>query len=380
MLPVLVFFGSLAAAWYLLITRPQREQTDRHASLVGQLAVGQHVMTVGGLFGRIVSLDATTVVLELAEGLQTRVSTHGIARIASPQEAPLPAAAVSSPQVSPSGAEHMHHQHPPHHQQQPQAMAQPQQPLAPAPAPQPMLPPNPWPVPSQEQVVAFNPATHVPAQTTVAPGYQPAPWTPNLPAMPAAQPGQPYQFTLGGLMPTQPQQSYAPAPLQQMAPAAPAVQPAPVQAPAAQQVAANDTAPPRRHSRAPEGMGRSADRNNTELQRMFDRARNEREELAVEYQRLTAPFVASEEHAQMVAAAPTQPVAAPGDPGTVQLFVGHPSTATAPTSVFPAPARPPQIDPVPRPGLVVPSIDSETSAAFQRRAPYAPTQSVAAAQ
>src|SRR4051812_19547272 len=93
MLPVLVFFGTLAAAWYLLITRPQRLQHGQHESLVGRLAIGDHVMTVGGLYGRVHAVEGRTVVVELGPGLVTRVNMDGIARIVAPGEAPLPAGA-----------------------------------------------------------------------------------------------------------------------------------------------------------------------------------------------------------------------------------------------------------------------------------------------
>lgn len=176
MLPLLVLLGTVAGAWYLLIVRPQREQQVRHGRLVDHLQVGDHVLTVGGIYGRVVALDGATVALELAPGLTSRIATDGIARIvqsgggtgaapiaASQQHgaaAPDAAAAAPPAHATPvhmhttgidrapaaitqlphdpatDGSMHQHqnapHQHPHHHQQQPDA-AQAYEPVATAP-------------------------------------------------------------------------------------------------------------------------------------------------------------------------------------------------------------------------------------------------------
>lgn len=181
MLPVLVFFGTLAAAWWLLITRPQRQQQGRHQQLVERLAPGDHVMTVGGLYGRVQTIDGRTVIVELAPGVVTRVNCDGIARIVAPAETPLPdlpgdpaAPSTTDPRATNAHMEHMmteHHQHPhsPAYQHQ----------IAPPPAPtHTMYAPPPVPVWSQAAThaaaesarhpVQFQPSQHVPQQVQMA--------------------------------------------------------------------------------------------------------------------------------------------------------------------------------------------------------------------
>ena len=144
MLPVLVLLAVLSTAWYVLIVRPQRSQQGRHQSLLGQLKPGDHVMTVGGLYGRVEALDGDAVVLELAPGMTTRVATAGIARIVAgeqqaPQRQPMTAAHAQVQANTPTQWQDMnqtpqHHQHPQHDQQgvayghgQPQVAGQHQQ-------------------------------------------------------------------------------------------------------------------------------------------------------------------------------------------------------------------------------------------------------------
>ncbi|MDP9386531.1 MAG: preprotein translocase subunit YajC [Actinomycetota bacterium] len=55
----------LGLMWVLLI-RPQQQRVRRQQELVASLAVGDEVITAGGILGRIVSLDEDEVHLEVA--------------------------------------------------------------------------------------------------------------------------------------------------------------------------------------------------------------------------------------------------------------------------------------------------------------------------
>jgi preprotein translocase YajC subunit len=104
MLPLLVLLGTIAGAWYLLIVRPQRDQQTRHGAVLAQLQLGDHVLTVGGIYGRIVAIEGPTVVIELAPGLTSRIASDGIARIVQGPEASLPAAPALAPAAAPPPA------------------------------------------------------------------------------------------------------------------------------------------------------------------------------------------------------------------------------------------------------------------------------------
>ena len=57
----------LAALWLLMI-RPQQQRVKRQRELLASLAVGDEVVTVGGILGRIVTLDDERVSVEVAPG------------------------------------------------------------------------------------------------------------------------------------------------------------------------------------------------------------------------------------------------------------------------------------------------------------------------
>lgn len=65
----LIFLGLM---WFMLV-RPQRERVRRQQALVAALAVGDEVITAGGMVGRIVALDDDEVHLEVAHGVVLRV-------------------------------------------------------------------------------------------------------------------------------------------------------------------------------------------------------------------------------------------------------------------------------------------------------------------
>ncbi len=491
MIQVLVFLAMAAAAWYLLIVRPQRRMHDSHEQIAASLVPGDHILTVGGLIGTVSAVGHETVDVEFTAGSTTTVARSAIAsKLTS-------GPTTSSASNPPTRSSPMHNQHQPHqqqHQQQQhqQPVAQPM--VAPAPpqlgyaAPQhievsrpepwgqqlPQFPHQPQHQPPPQQYGLTSPYGQPPSWARPAqsgPALRPyavpapierrplnLPPVPNvlagfpqrqtarpaaqhfdqnrpvhhgtlqpqvMPSMPVApQPVQyqavapaPQQYSQQQPMYSQPQQyvqqqqphpTYAqpeqyispqnhaqpmqqpygqpPQYVQHSAPAViqPALSPTPQQQTAPQ--------PSRAHSHPPEGMGQAV-RLDRELVRTFERAHREREELAEEIRRATAPLVAidtppvnqmtpepvpqvqTREVADQVRAVPT-PVA--------RMFVHSGEVATsgpAPASSFPAPARPPEVIPVsgedirtsiPRPRRPDTPLGAQ-QAAFQRSTPWSAT-------
>jgi preprotein translocase subunit YajC len=65
LLPLVLIVGMM---WLLLI-RPQQQRVRRQQALLSSLAVGDEVVTAGGLIGRIVALDDERMSVELAPGV-----------------------------------------------------------------------------------------------------------------------------------------------------------------------------------------------------------------------------------------------------------------------------------------------------------------------
>jgi preprotein translocase subunit YajC len=65
LLPLLL----LAAMMWLLLIRPQQQRVRRQQAVLSALETGDEVITAGGMFGRIVSLDDDRVSVEVSPGV-----------------------------------------------------------------------------------------------------------------------------------------------------------------------------------------------------------------------------------------------------------------------------------------------------------------------
>jgi preprotein translocase subunit YajC len=81
----------LVLMWFLLI-RPQRRRQLDSQRLLNSLAVGQEVVTAGGLYGTITVLDEDEVRVRIADGVEVRIAKRAIAGVLSDDEEPEPLA------------------------------------------------------------------------------------------------------------------------------------------------------------------------------------------------------------------------------------------------------------------------------------------------
>ncbi|HEX6261956.1 MAG TPA: preprotein translocase subunit YajC [Actinomycetota bacterium] len=70
----------LVGIFYFLLIRPQQRRMRQQRELVESLAVGDEVITIGGLYGRIMEMDDESVTVEISPGTQVRFVKSAIAR------------------------------------------------------------------------------------------------------------------------------------------------------------------------------------------------------------------------------------------------------------------------------------------------------------
>ncbi len=73
-LPLVLFVG----IFYFLILRPQRQRAKQQQELMSSIGLGDEVRTIGGIIGRIISMDDENVVLEVEEG-RLKVARRAVA-------------------------------------------------------------------------------------------------------------------------------------------------------------------------------------------------------------------------------------------------------------------------------------------------------------
>jgi preprotein translocase subunit YajC len=87
----------LILMWFLLI-RPQRRRQVDSQRLLDSLAVGQEIVTAGGVYGTITALDEDEARIEIAEGVEVRIAKRAIAGVLSEEEPP---SELTEPEESP---------------------------------------------------------------------------------------------------------------------------------------------------------------------------------------------------------------------------------------------------------------------------------------
>ena len=88
----ILFIGAMLVLMWVLLIQPQRRRQQQQARLMSDLKAGDEVITVGGLYGRVQSVDAESVQLEVAPQTSVRVAKSAVATKVAPEavEAPAP--------------------------------------------------------------------------------------------------------------------------------------------------------------------------------------------------------------------------------------------------------------------------------------------------
>jgi preprotein translocase subunit YajC len=64
-----------------VIYRPQKQQREKHKTMLSDLKKGDKVVTTGGIWGTVTNLGKETVTLQVAENAKIKVMREHIARI-----------------------------------------------------------------------------------------------------------------------------------------------------------------------------------------------------------------------------------------------------------------------------------------------------------
>ena len=77
MLPLVLIF----VVFYFLLIRPQAKRAKEHKAMVAALAVGDEVVTSGGILGRVTETGDQFLTVEVAEGVRVKVQRHTVGAI-----------------------------------------------------------------------------------------------------------------------------------------------------------------------------------------------------------------------------------------------------------------------------------------------------------
>ncbi len=78
MFPIIIILVLLFGMFYFLMIRPLRQREHRHDEMVEELEKGDMVITAGGIYGQVESIDEDSVVLRVESGATIRVTKGGV--------------------------------------------------------------------------------------------------------------------------------------------------------------------------------------------------------------------------------------------------------------------------------------------------------------
>ena len=79
LITMIIFLVGLFAIFYFLMIRPQRKRQKEHDAVTQSLQKGDRVITIGGMYGQIESIDPNSVVLKVESGATIRLAKDAIA-------------------------------------------------------------------------------------------------------------------------------------------------------------------------------------------------------------------------------------------------------------------------------------------------------------
>jgi preprotein translocase subunit YajC len=77
MLPLVIVF----VVFYFLLIRPQQKRQKEHKEMVSKVAVGDEVVTAGGVLGKVTEVKESFLRVEIADGVQIVVQRHTIGAV-----------------------------------------------------------------------------------------------------------------------------------------------------------------------------------------------------------------------------------------------------------------------------------------------------------
>ena len=86
LLPMILIYAVLFGALYFFMIRPQKKKQKEEQRMRENLQVGDEIVTIGGIYGRVISLKDDTIVIESQSdhskltiarwALQTNLTVH----------------------------------------------------------------------------------------------------------------------------------------------------------------------------------------------------------------------------------------------------------------------------------------------------------------
>ena len=87
---LLIILAAMGLGMWWFIARPQKKKQQALQQAIQAAVPGTEIVTIGGIYGTVIENDAeeTSIIIEIAEGVEMRVARRAIANVVAPHESP----------------------------------------------------------------------------------------------------------------------------------------------------------------------------------------------------------------------------------------------------------------------------------------------------
>jgi len=78
---LIIYVVAFIAIFYFMAIRPQQRQRRAHQTLLSTLKRGDTIQTAAGIYGKVKKVDDTTVVVEVAKGVNMKIARRAVVEI-----------------------------------------------------------------------------------------------------------------------------------------------------------------------------------------------------------------------------------------------------------------------------------------------------------
>ncbi len=81
LISTVIMFGVIFLIFWFILIRPQKKEMERHQKLLSGLKAGDKVVTAGGIFGTVKSVDGPLLQLEIGRGTKIKIDRDKIQKM-----------------------------------------------------------------------------------------------------------------------------------------------------------------------------------------------------------------------------------------------------------------------------------------------------------
>lgn len=83
----LMLLGGIVLVFYFFMIRPQQKKQKEQKNFINEIKKGDHIVTIGGVHGKIMEMDEETVTIDVEKGARIKFERSAISLEASKKQA-----------------------------------------------------------------------------------------------------------------------------------------------------------------------------------------------------------------------------------------------------------------------------------------------------